>query len=110
MKMKIPKDMTIPKFINWIKTHTDSEIKVKQKHLEVVVKVDNIEKGKCVPLIAYMDGNQLMIVEFTDDYYKPPDAWQAIENSAPTYSPSPFHDWVKDQYLTSKNIKVERIF
>jgi hypothetical protein len=110
MKIKIPKNITLPKFIDWIKTNTNCEVRINQKRLEIVVFADNIEKNKCVPLIAYMDGNHLMIAELTDDYYNPQDAWQALEENATTYSPVLFYDWVKDQYLTAKNVKVERIF
>lgn len=109
MKIKIPKNINIPKFIDWIKTNTNCEVRINQKRLEIVVKADNIEKGLCVPLIAYMDGNQLMITELTDDYYSSQDAWQAIEDNASSYSPAPFYEWVKDQYLTAKNVRVEQV-
>ncbi|HZJ83997.1 MAG TPA: hypothetical protein VFD02_00455 [Syntrophomonadaceae bacterium] len=110
MKIKVPKDINIAKFIDWIKTNTKCQVRINQKRLEIVVEADNIEKGLLVPLIAYMDGNTLAIIELTQEYYEKDQAWQALETSAPAYAPVPFYDWVKDQYLTSKNVKVERIF
>jgi hypothetical protein len=110
MKIKVPKNITLPKFIDWIKANTNCEVRINQKRLEILVFADNIEKNKCVPLIAYMDGSHLMISELADDYYRPQDAWQALDNNADTYPPESFYEWVKDQYLTAKDVKVERIF
>lgn len=109
MKIKVPKNITLPKFIDWIKANTNCEVRINQKRLEIVVFADNIEKDRCVPLIAYMDGNHLMITELTDDYYSPQDAWQALDNNVPAYPPIPFYDWVKDQYLTAKDVRIERL-
>ncbi len=110
MKMKIPKNINIAKFIDWIKANTNCQVRINQKRLEIVVTADNIGKDLYIPLIAYMDGNTLVIVELAQEYHNPEQAWQALEEDASTYAPIPFYDWVKDQYLTAKNVKVERIF
>ncbi len=110
MKIKVPKNINLPKFIEWIKANTNCEVRINRKRLEIVVQADNVEKDLCVPLIAYMDGDTLVIIELAQDYYNPEDAWQALKENSPTYAPVPFYDWLKDQYLTSKNVKVERIF
>lgn len=109
MKIKVPKNITLALFIDWIKANTNCLIRVKQKRLEIVVKADNLEKGRCVPLIAYMDNDCLMITELAHDYYSPDEAWQALDNNAPSYPPEPFYDWVQEQYLTARNVKVEQI-
>ncbi len=89
MKIKIPKNITLPKFADWIKTNTNCEVRINQKRLEIVVFADNIEKNRCVPLIAYMNGNHLMVTELTDDYFSPEEAWQALDNNAPRLSTNP---------------------
>lgn len=110
MKIKVPKDINIAKFIDWIKAHTTCEVRINQKRLEIVVEADNVEKDLCVPLTAYMDGNTLAIIELTREYYEKDQALQALEANAPAYAPIPFYDWIKEQYLIAKNVKAERIF
>ena len=109
MKTKIPKNITPAKFITWIKKNTDCEVKINGERVEVVVFANKIDPGRCIPLVAEMDNDILEIIEFSNDYYNPRTARQAIENGEDAYSPVPFYEWVQDQYLTAKDVKVERV-
>lgn len=109
MNIKVPKNITPAQFIDWMKLHTNCQIRINRRRLEIVVQADNVENGLCVPLIAYMDGETLVIIELAQDYYDTQAAWQALEENAPSYSPIPFYDWLNEQYLIAKNVRVERI-
>ncbi|MEA1960689.1 MAG: N-acetylmuramoyl-L-alanine amidase [Bacillota bacterium] len=109
MAIKVPKKMTLQKFIGWIKKNTNCEVRIEHDQVNVVVFADNIEKGKCVPLFAELDDDIVMITELTDDFHSPKAAWQALEDeTADTFPPEPFHEWVQDQYLTAGDVKVEK--
>ncbi len=110
MATKIPKNITPAKFAKWLKRNIDCEAIVRRgERVEAVVYADHIEPGKCVPLVAEMDDEILMITEFTNDYYYPQAAQRAIDKREDAYPPVPFYDWVQDQYLTDKNVKIIKI-
>lgn len=109
MKVEIPKEMTLQKFAGWIKEYTRCEIRPAGKRINVVVLADNIAPGCCVPLYAEFK-NQVLITELAGDFCSAEEAWQALESvSAQSYPPVPFHQWVTDQYLTSRDVKIEAI-
>ncbi len=110
MKIKVPKRMTMQKFLDWIRENTHCEVQIQnQNRVNVVVFADNIEPGKCVPLYAQKSLDKILICEFSGDCRSPQEAWQALEDpNADRYPPQPFHDWVMDQYLTAKNVRVEK--
>lgn len=109
MKTKIPKNITPTKFAKWLRDNTWCDTKVKGQRLEAVVYAENIEHRRCVPLIAEMNEGVLEITEFINDYYYTRDALAAIKEEHDTYAPVPFYDWVQDQYLTDKNVKITKV-
>ncbi|NLB52228.1 MAG: hypothetical protein GX808_04730 [Syntrophomonadaceae bacterium] len=110
MTTKTPKNVTPAKFAKWLKRNIDCEAIVRRgERVEAVVYADHIEPGKCVPLVAEMDDEILMITEFTNDYYYPQAAKRAIEKGEDAYSPVPFYEWVQDQYLTVKDVKITKV-
>ncbi|MEA1960470.1 MAG: N-acetylmuramoyl-L-alanine amidase [Bacillota bacterium] len=109
MAIKIPKKMTLQKFIKWIRRNTNCEVRIEHDQVNVVVFANNIEKGKCVPLYAELDNDIVMINELTGNYHSPEDAWEALEDeTADTFFPEPFHEWVQDQYLTAGDVTMEK--
>ncbi|MEA1960508.1 MAG: N-acetylmuramoyl-L-alanine amidase [Bacillota bacterium] len=109
MAIKVPKKMTLKAFVDWIKQTTNCEVRIEHDQVNVVVFADNIEKGKYVSLYAKQDDNIVTITELTGDYHSPEEAWQALEDeTADTFPPEPFHEWVQDQYLTAGDVKVEK--
>lgn len=109
MEIKVPKEMTMQKFANWIREYTRCEIRATGNRLNVVVFADNIAPGCCVPLYAQAGGDQVLVHELAGDFYSPQEAWQALESgSACTYPPAPFHQWAADQYLTAREVKIEK--
>lgn len=110
MATKIPKNITPSKFAKWLRNNTDCEARVRRgERVEAIVYADHIEPGKCVPLLAEMDDEDLMITEFTNDYYYPQAAQRAIDKKEDSYPPVPFYEWVQNQYLTDKNVKITKI-
>jgi len=109
--MKVPKKITLQGFIDWIRINTKCEVRITgQDRVNVVVFADNIEPGKCVPLYARVSGDKVMIRELSDDYHSVEEAWQALEDAgANSYATQPFQDWVQDQYLTAKDVRVEKL-
>jgi len=107
--MKIPKTITPAKFAKWLKENTFCSISFKGERVEAVVMAENIEPSLCIPLIAEMNDEILEVTEFANDYYSLQSAYQAIDNGEETYPPVPFHDWVQDQYLTAKDVKITRV-
>lgn len=109
MDITVPKKINLQKFAGWIKKFTKCELRITAgNRLNIVVFADNIESGRCVALFAESDGETVQISELAGDYYFPEEAWQALEKGADSFPPAPFHQWVKDQYLTAENVQVEK--
>lgn len=107
--VQIPKKMTLPLFVTWLRENLQCELSQSGKRLEVIINADNIEKGTFAALYAYMQGDQVMVCELADTFYSQEEARAALDESADTYDPAPFHQWVKDQYWTAQEVKVERV-
>jgi len=56
-----------------------------------------------------MNDDVLEITEFVNDYHQLMPARTAIKNGDETFSPVPFYDWVRDQYLTARNVKITKV-
>lgn|GEM_PF-614988 len=109
MEIKVPKLITLQKFAQWIREYTSCELRVDGSRLKVVVFADNIAPGYCVPLHAEASGEEVMISEVAGDFYSPDKAWQALESdSVNLYPPTPFHQWVADQYLTAAKVTIKK--
>jgi len=108
-RIKIPKKITPAKFAKWLKEHTLCSVKVKGGRVEAVIDAGHIEPSLCFPLIAEWIDETLEVSEFSQDYYSMEAAFAAINNGEETYSPIPFHDWVQNQYLTAKSLKITRV-
>ena len=109
MKTRIPKNINLAKFVQWLKKNTDCQVKINAQRVEAVVFANHIEPGRCVPLVAEMDDDVLEITEFSVDCYNPRTAQAAIDSGEDAYSPVPFYEWVQDQYLTDKDVTVEKV-
>ena len=49
-----------------------------------------------------------MIYERADNFHSLEEAWTALDSDqADTYDPVPFNQWVKEQYWTAEEVKVE---
>lgn len=107
--MQIPKKMTLPLFVSWLKENLQCELSKSGQRLEVIINTDNIEKGTFAALYAQMQSDQVMVWELADTFYSMEEARAALDNPTATYDPVPFHQWVKDQYWTAKGVKVERV-
>jgi len=105
----IPKKMTLPLFVTWLRVNLQCELSQSGQRLKVIINADNIEKGTFAALYAYMQGDQVMVCELADTFYSIEEAQAALDNPTDTYDPVPFHQWVQDQYWTAKNVKVERV-
>jgi hypothetical protein len=109
MKTRIPKKPTAVRFAQWLKENTLCSLRFEGERVEAVVSAGHIEPNLCVPLIAEMNDEILEITEFAEDYFSLESAYKAIDNGEETYPPVPFHDWVQDQYLTAKDVKITRV-
>ena len=107
--MQIPRKMTLPLFVTWLRENLQCELSQSGQRLEVIINADNIEKGTFAALYAYMQGDQVIIRELADTFYSREEARVALDNPADTYDPVPFHQWVKDQYWTATNVTVQNI-
>ena len=105
----IPKKMTLPLFVTWLRVNLQCELSQSGQRLKVIINADNIEKGAFAALYAYMQGDQVMVRELAQTFYSREEARAALDNPTDTYDPVPFHQWVKDQYWTAKDVKVERV-
>ena len=108
-KIKVPQKITPAKFAKWLKEYTHCRVKVKGDRVEAVIDASHIEPSLCFPLIAEWVNENLEVREFCQDYYSMEAAFAAINDGEETYSPLPFHDWVQNQYLTAKNVKITRV-
>lgn len=107
MKMKVPKKMSLKKFADWMKEHTSCEVQITGDRASIIVFADNIEPGRIVPLYAEMKGSRLMVYELNADYISADEAREALDSGEADIShPLPFHDWVKEQYLTATKVEV----
>jgi len=107
--VQIPRKMTLPLFVTWLRENLQCELSQSGQRLEVIINADNIEKGTFAALYAYMQGDQVIIRELADTFYSREEARVALDNPADTYDPVPFHQWVKDQYWTATNVTVQNI-
>lgn len=107
--MQIPKKMTLPLFVTWLREYLQCELSKSGQRLEVIINADNIEPGTFAALYAEMQGDQVMVWELANTFYSIEEARVALDNSTDTYDPVPFHQWVKDQYWTASEVKVEKI-
>ena len=107
--MKIPKQMTLPLLVTWLRENLNCELSQSGKRLEVIINSDNIEKGTFAALYAQMQGDQVMICELTDTFYSREAARAALDNPIDIYEPVPFHQWVQEQYWTASGVMVEKI-
>jgi hypothetical protein len=107
--VQIPKKMTLPLFVTWLRENLQCELSQSGQRLEVIINADNIEKGTFAALFAYMQGDQVMVRELAETFYSMEEARAALDNPIDTYDPVPFHQWVVDQYWTAKEVKVERV-
>ncbi len=107
--MQIPKKMTLPLFVTWLRESLQCELNQSGQRLEVIINADNIEKGTFAALYTYMQGDQVMVRELAETFYSQEEARVALDDPTDTYDPVPFHQWVKDQYWTAKGVKVEKI-
>jgi hypothetical protein len=109
VNVQIPKKMTLPLFVTWLRKNLQCELSQSGQRLEVIINADNIEKGTFAALYAYMQGDQVMVRELADTFYSREEARAALDKPTETYDPVPFHQWVKDQYWTASGVKVEKI-
>jgi len=107
--VQIPKKMTLPLFVSWLRENLQCELSQSGQRLEAIINADNIEKGTFAALYARMQADQVMICELADTFYSMEEARAALDNPTETYDPVPFQQWVKDQYWTAKDVKVERV-
>lgn len=109
MKTIIPRKIDPKKFVEWLRKYTLCSIRTVGDRVEAVIDAANIEPDRWVPLIAEMNDEVLEITEFTNDYYSPQTARAAINDGEETFSPVPFHDWARDQYLTAKKVTITKV-
>ena len=107
--MQIPKKMTLPLFVTWLRENLQCELSKSGQRLEVIINTDNIEKGTFAALYAEIQGDHVMVWELVDTFYCMEEARVALDNPTDAYDPVPFHQWVKDQYWTASEVKVEKI-
>ena len=106
--MQIPKKMTLPLFITWLRENLQCELSKLGQRLEVIINANNIEPGTFAALYAEMQGDKVMVSELAETFT----AWRrpgaALDNPTDTYDPVSFHQWVKDQYWTAKGLRWRR--
>ena len=107
--MQIPKKMTLPLFVTWLRENLQCELNKSGHRLEAIITADNIEKGTLAALYAQMEDGQVMVCELAGTFYSREEARAALDDPTETYEPVPFHQWVKDQYWTASGAKVEKI-
>ena len=108
--MKIAKKMNLSLFVKWMQENLKCELRQSGRRIDAVINADVLEKGTFAALFAQMEGSQLIISELVDTFYSLEASWAALDSDqADAYDPVPFHQWVKDQYWTAKEVKVERI-
>ena len=94
MKTRIPKNINLAKFVQWLKKNTDCQVKINAQRVEAVVFANHIEPGRCVPLVAEMDDDVLEITEFSVDCYNPGPLGRH-RRGEDAYSPVPFYEWCR---------------
>ncbi len=107
--MQIPRKMTLPLFVTWLRENLQCELRQSGQRLEVIINADNIEKGTFTALYAYMQDDQVMVRELAETFYSQQEARAALDNPGETYDPVAFHQWVQDQYWTASGVKVEKM-
>lgn len=84
--------------------------RVTRSRLEFVIDISHIELGHFAALTASPSPSGLMIVELAAYFPCEAVAWSAIQDDeSPTHAAKPAVQWMKEQYLTDRNARVERL-
>lgn len=109
MKKKTKK-MTLPLFHKWLEDNVKCELRLTKSRVDAVIDASVIEAGTFAALFAITEGSELLISELTDRFSSREDAWAALEAvQEETADLEPFTQWLKDQFWSAKNVKVETI-
>lgn len=107
--MKVPKNMDLQKFANWLQENLPGERRLVMNRIETVFPADKIEPGSFAALFAYMNGDELMICELASTFESSEEAWASLSlDEIYTFRPVPFYQWVEDQYWTAKEVSIEQ--
>jgi len=109
MEKAKPRKMDAKQFKEWIEGK-GVICRVTKSRLECVIDVNHIEPGHFAALYAVPSPSGLMIVELAEYFPSEEAAWQALQNDeSPTHAARPCNEWMKEQYLTDKTARVEKL-
>lgn len=109
MEKSKPKKMDAKRFKEWIEDN-GAVCRASRSRLECVIDISHIEPGHFAAFYAVPSPSGLMIVELAEYIPSEEAAWQALQNDeSPTHAGRPCNEWMKEQYLTDKNARVEKL-
>lgn len=100
--------MSLQQIGPWLQEKAGAEIRTTHNKTEGVVRIDHVEPGSLVALFAVNAAAGLVVVELAGYFHSAAAAWEALDNNGESYPPLSFNDWVKQQYLTDHEARVER--
>lgn len=101
--------MNIQQFREWIERQGGS-CQVGKGRLECVIDIDHIEPGNFAALNAVPSPSGLLVVELAEYFPSEAAAWQALQDESSLAHPAQLcTEWMKEQYLTDKSARVERL-
>jgi hypothetical protein len=104
-----PRKITLATFGPWIEEKCGAEYMNRDERVDCVASINHIEPGSFAALYVMESNDNLEVFELTDYYPNRQEAWEALQHNADSYPPEIFEDWVKQEYITDKNARVERL-
>lgn len=104
-----PKKMDAKRFRDWIEGK-GAMVRINNNRLECVINIDHIEPGHFAAFYLMHAVSDWLVVELAGYFAGEASAWAALQDEdSPTHSPKLCTDWMKEQYLTDKSARVERL-
>ncbi|NMC14552.1 MAG: hypothetical protein GYA34_16900 [Chloroflexi bacterium] len=103
------KNLNTQQFRSWIE-EKGAICRVEKVRLQCVIDIDHIEPGNFAALYAVPAPPGLHIIELAEYFPSEAAAWEALQDdSSPAHPAAPVLEWIKEQYLTDKSARVERL-
>ncbi|MEQ8235292.1 MAG: hypothetical protein ABRQ23_00770 [Syntrophomonadaceae bacterium] len=103
------KKMDAQQFKTWIEGK-GAICQVVKSRLECVIDIDHIESGHYAALYVVLTPTGVQVIELAEYFPTLESAWVALQDeNCPTHPAAPVTEWVKEQYLTDKSAKVEKL-
>ncbi|MEQ8174624.1 MAG: hypothetical protein ABRQ26_06080 [Syntrophomonadaceae bacterium] len=106
--MEVSEKMDLQKFAGWLQDNLPGERRLVMNRVETVFPADILQPGSFAALLAYMNGDELMVCELASTFLTAEEAWAALSSEEVyTFRAVPFYQWAPNQYWTAKKVQTE---